>query len=86
MVSHTPQKTQVGLKGNDDSTKLVILWKTRMQDICKIGKQNGFTTLVTTQPTLITGSKKLTSYEKQFDTNTDSVNAIKNTMYNLEKH
>jgi len=41
------------------------LWFERWKEICSLGKTNGFSTIVTIQPTVATGNKILTIEEKQ---------------------
>jgi len=41
------------------------LWKDNMIEICKVGKQKGFKTIVVLQPFLGTGNKTLTEHEKK---------------------
>jgi hypothetical protein len=43
--------------------KKIELWKSRWAEICKIGKENGFDTIITLQPVLGSGNKILTSWE-----------------------
>lgn len=50
-------------------------WKKRWIEICELGNSNGFSTLVTIQPTILTVKKELSSDEAQFVKN----NAIEET-------
>jgi len=50
-------------------------WKERWIEICELGNSNGFSTLVTVQPTILTVKKELSSDEAQFVKN----NAIEET-------
>lgn len=45
-------------------SKKIDLWKSRWSEICKIGKTNGFDTIITLQPVLESGKKQLTDWEK----------------------
>lgn len=64
-----------------DSTKKVIsLWKSRVEEICNLGKENGFATLIAVQPILIIGAKNLTDYESKYAAKTDSDFATKITL------
>ena len=42
----------------------VKLWKENIDNICKIGNENNFKTIILLQPILGTGNKKLTEYEQ----------------------
>jgi len=48
-----------------DVPQKIDLWKSRWSEICKIGKENGFDTVITLQPVLGSGKKSLTDWEKQ---------------------
>lgn len=50
-------------KGIDQKTSI---WKERWSDICQLGKQDNFDTVIILQPFAGTGHKKLTSEEKKF--------------------
>jgi len=41
------------------------LWKNRWQDICELGKEKGFLTIITVQPTLHSGNKPLSHDEEE---------------------
>lgn len=41
------------------------LWKNRWQDICELGKEKGFLTIITVQPTLHSGNKPLSHDEEK---------------------
>ena len=51
----------------------VNLWKTRWIEVCEMGNENGFDTIVTLQPILMTSNKVLSETEKKTLTNWDSV-------------
>ncbi len=43
----------------------IELWKNRWQDICELGKEKGFLTIITVQPTLGSGNKPLSHDEEE---------------------
>ena len=43
-----------------------MIWHNRMKDACNFGNENGFKTIVIIQPSLGTGNKPLTEYEKNY--------------------
>jgi hypothetical protein len=47
-----------------DIPQKIDLWKSRWSDICKMGKENGFDTVIVLQPVLGSGKKPLTDWEK----------------------
>jgi hypothetical protein len=47
-----------------DASEKIKLWKSRWSEICKMGTENGFTTIITLQPVLESGDKSLTDWEK----------------------
>lgn len=47
-----------------DVPEKIDLWKSRWSEICKMGKDNGFDTIITLQPVLGSGKKPLTDWEK----------------------
>ena len=53
-------------KGSDitDVSEKIQLWKSRWSEICKIGNENGFNTIITLQPVLESGDKSLTDWEQ----------------------
>ncbi len=74
---HTDRSKRV----DDDSTeKIISLWKSRVEEICKIGRENGFATLIVVQPSLITGTKDLSDYESKYVAKTDLDFATKATL------
>jgi len=57
---------------NDEiKTQIVSLWKNRWLEICELGKNEGFVTLIAVQPILGTGNKILTSDEKKLAPNNE---------------
>ena len=63
----TDKETNIEFDDTDINEK-VSLWKNNIDDICKLGEENGFKTLIILQPILGSGNKKLTAYEeKQFE-------------------
>jgi len=58
-INDVPEGKQI-----TDVPKKIELWKSRWLDICKIGKENGFDTIITLQPVLGSGNKSLTDWEK----------------------
>jgi len=64
-----------------ESTEIIVsLWEKRVIEICKLGKEKEFETLILVQPTLYSGSKPLTDFESKFDTKTESDLAAKQTL------
>lgn len=57
-ISDVPEGEQI-----TEVPKKIELWKSRWSEICKIGKENGFDTIITLQPVLGSGNKTLTSWE-----------------------
>lgn len=59
--------------------KVVPLWKERWINACKIGNENGISTIIAIQPVMHTGQKPLTEFEERFLTDTEhDTNVIKN--------
>ena len=49
---------------DDLEFKLVENWKNRWLEVCEIGKNEGFSTIITVQPIMVVGNKTLTTDEK----------------------
>jgi lysophospholipase L1-like esterase len=47
----------------EDNLQKALLWKQRWTEICKMGNENGFDTIITLQPILGVGNKTLTKFE-----------------------
>ena len=73
--------TDSSKRADEDSVeKTISLWKSRVEEICQIGKENGFVTLIVVQPSLITGDKKFSEYESRYVAKTDFDFATKATL------
>lgn len=71
LSSRTPH-TDSSKRVDDNSTETIVsLWKSRVEEICQLGEEKGFTTLIVIQPSLIMGSKNLSDYESQHIAKTD---------------
>lgn len=81
LLSAKMPHTDSSKRADDDSTeKIISLWKSRVGEICQLGKENGFATFIVVQPSLITGSKNLLDYESKFVAKTDLDFATKATL------
>ena len=61
-----------------DIDKKVSYWKTQWSEICELGKKNGFDVIVTLQPLVGTGNKKLTEEEMKYYKRYDHVALVSN--------
>jgi len=52
-------------QGKDNPNASALLWKERWIEICDIGKDYGFSTIITLQPSVATGNKILTIQENE---------------------
>ena len=64
IVSKAKEPVQSFLFNTQEEDKAAI-WKQNMIEICNLGQQNGFKTLIFLQPFLGTGNKTLTDFEKE---------------------
>ncbi len=81
LLSAKTPHTDSSKRADEDSTeKIISLWKSRVEEICQIGKENGFVTLIVVQPSLMTGDKKLSEYESKYVAKTDLDFATKATL------
>ena len=68
----------------DDNSEINVMvaenWKNRWLDICELGNENGFGTIVTIQPTLVTSSKHLSNDESKYVKGTSWENTTKNIL------
>ena len=68
----------------DDDSEISVMvaenWKNRWLDICKLGNENGFDTIVTVQPTLVTSSKHLSNDESKMVKGTYWENTTRNIL------
>jgi len=71
LSSRTPHNDNSKRVDNDSTETIISLWKSRVKEICQLGKEKEFTTVIAVQPSLITGSKNLSDYEFQYIAKTD---------------
>ena len=57
--------------------KVIPAWKERWLEVCNLGNENNFSTIIAIQPMIHTGNKPLTDYEKRFFTQTTHDNNVK---------
>jgi len=60
-------------------------WERRWMEICELGNSNGFSTLVTVQPTILTTKKELSSDEAQFIKNIPAEETTKIILESMSK-
>lgn len=58
-------------------------WKKRWLDICRLGNENGFSTIVTVQPTIVTGNKQLSNGESKHLKGTVWENTTRNILLTM---
>ena len=63
--------------------KITELWSERWNEICKIGKQNNFSTIIFIQPTVFSGEKPLTFDESKYPAIDSRKERINNVMSSL---
>lgn len=54
-----------------DTSEKIKLWKSRWSDICKMGNEHDFNTIIALQPVLESGDKPLTDWEKHVSNRVD---------------
>ena len=65
-IKYALDSNQVLPFNSDNIDKKTEIWKERWNNICKIGEQENFTTLVTLQPIIGTGDRELSVLEERF--------------------
>jgi len=67
VINHIISPNEITKIKFDDSDidKKVKLWKGNLENICNIGEENNFETLIILQPIVGSGTKKLTPYEEE---------------------
>jgi lysophospholipase L1-like esterase len=64
---NTIMNSPISINLNEEHNEVIAdNWERRWMEICELGNSNGFSTLVTVQPTILTIKKELSSDEKQF--------------------
>lgn len=61
---------------NEHISEKVKIWKNEWSDICKLGHDLGFDTIITIQPVLGTGTKILTPYEEKYFVRNDNARVV----------
>jgi lysophospholipase L1-like esterase len=57
--------------------KVIPVWKERWLEVCNLGNENNFSTIIAVQPMIHTGNKPMTDYERKFFTQTIHDNNVK---------